>query len=217
MKLQVTGDHFSELHSERPGPWNNLLRFCIGIDQRTSGGAPAGVALHARADELSERIAMSPFMRQLRTLLIGTSFAALATTAAVAQTPAPVAPAPPMGQMQQAPAPADHLAPAVPTPGAGNVAPPNAPAARGVQMPAPTQQTLTAPTSPDPLVQKRNADAQANAEYRNAKKTSKAQYKEQVNNAKVNRQADKQAARNQLNADTQAGQGAHVPDDETKH
>ena len=61
------------------------------------------------------------------------------------------------------------------------------------------------------------AESQANAEYRSAKQTSKAQYKEQVNNAKVNRQADKQAARNQLNADTQAGQGPHVPDDESKH
>ena len=133
-------------------------------------------------------------MTQLRSLLIGSAIAALATTAAVAQTsnPPPNAPA-------------------------------TAPAARGVQMPAPApagtppRQTLTAPTPPDPLVQKRDADARANAEYRDAKKASKAQYEEQVKNAKINRAADRQGAANQLKMDSQAGNGTQVPDDETKH
>jgi len=63
----------------------------------------------------------------------------------------------------------------------------------------------------DPLVQKRNADAQANAEYRASKKASKAelkaadkeakaQYKQEVRNAKINKKADKQAAKDDLNA-----------------
>lgn len=84
-------------------------------------------------------------------------------------------------------------------------------------MPTPAQQDLAAPGPTDPLVQKRNADAQANAEYRQSKKVSKAQYKEQVSNAKMNRKADKQAASNQLKGDMQTGQGPQVPDDETKH
>jgi outer membrane biosynthesis protein TonB len=74
----------------------------------------------------------------------------------------------------------------------------------------PQPQNLTAPAPTDPLVQKRNADAQANAEYRASKKASKAelkaenkqakaQYKEQVRNAKVNRKADKDAAKAELN------------------
>ena len=98
-----------------------------------------------------------------------------------------------------------------------------APAAQGVQMPAPApagtppRQTLTAPTPPDPLVQKRDADARANAEYRDAKKASKAQYKEQVKNAKINRDADRRGAANQLKMDSQSGNGTQVPDDETKH
>ncbi|GAB7527458.1 hypothetical protein [Paraburkholderia sp. 2C] len=132
-------------------------------------------------------------MTQLRSLLIGSTIAALATTAAVAQT----SNTPPN-------------------------APATAPAAQGVQMPAPAgtpppRQTLTAPTPPDPLVQKRDADARANAEYRDAKKASKAQYQEQVNNAKNNRAADRQAAANQLKTDLQSGNGTQVPDDETKH
>jgi len=151
-------------------------------------------------------------MIPLRTLLIGGSLAALATTAAVAQTSTQPS--------TQAPASRPQLArngQMAPAAGASSVAPPSAPAAHGVQMPAPTQQTLTAPTSPDPLVQKRNADAQANAEYRSAKQASKAQYRQQVDNAKVNRQADQQAARNQLKTDMQAGHGPQTPDDETKH
>ncbi|CAB3753303.1 hypothetical protein [Paraburkholderia humisilvae] len=92
-------------------------------------------------------------MPQLRLLLIGSSVAALATTAAVAQISA------------QAPA-------------TQRSAPPTAPAAQGVQMPTPTrqaqaQQTLTAPAPHDPLAQKRNADAQANAGHGDPKKGTK--------------------------------------------
>jgi hypothetical protein len=137
-------------------------------------------------------------MTQLRSLLIGSAIAALATTAAVAQT-------------------------STTPPGTAPNAPATAPAAQGVQMPAPApagtppRQTLTAPTPPDPLVQKRDADARANAEYHDAKKASKAQYEEQVKNAKINRAADRQAAANQLKTDSQSGNGTQVPDDETKH
>jgi hypothetical protein len=139
-------------------------------------------------------------MNQLRTLLIGTALTtAMASTAAFAQTTTQPsadmsAQAPAVGQMTQALA--------------------AAPAAQGVQMPAPAPQNLTAPGSTDPLVQKRNADAQANAEYRAQKKLSKEQmkaqqkaakdsYKDQVRNAKTNQKADKAAASNELKAEMQ--------------
>ncbi len=76
----------------------------------------------------------------------------------------------------------------------------------GAQTPA--QRPVTqAPT--DPFVQRRNAKAQAAAEYRASKKASrqqkqatveeaKARYKEEVANAKINRKADKNAAMNEL-------------------
>jgi hypothetical protein len=93
-------------------------------------------------------------MTQLRSLLIGSSFAAFATTAAVAQTSMP-APAMQPGQAAQ------------------HMAPPTAPAAQGVQMPAPAPQAQSQQTlaPPDPLVQKRNADAG----YPDAKKAPKGQ------------------------------------------
>ncbi|WP_322105144.1 hypothetical protein [Paraburkholderia sp. J41] len=83
-------------------------------------------------------------------------------------------------------------------------APGQAPAAAGIAQPTPAPQTLTAPQSPDPLVQKRNANAQAsaeyksakksaNAEYKDAKKQAKSQYKSDVKDAKINRKADRQA------------------------
>ena len=73
--------------------------------------------------------------------------------------------------------------------------------------PAPRRSTASGST--DPLVQKRNANAKANAEYRASKKASKAelkdqqkdakaQYKEQVRNAKINQKADKQTANNEM-------------------
>jgi hypothetical protein len=86
----------------------------------------------------------------------------------------------------------------------------------------PPQQNLVAPGPTDPLVQKRNATAAANAEYSASKKASKedlkaqqnaskAQYKEQVRNAKINKKADKQAANNELKADAPDGaQGTNL-------
>jgi outer membrane biosynthesis protein TonB len=121
-------------------------------------------------------------MTRARNLLIATAVAALTATGAYAQTAQPMQPA-----MQPAQPQAMQAAPVTPQP-----------------------QNLTAPAPTDPLVQKRNADAQANAEYRASKKASKAelkaenkqakaQYKEQVRNAKVNRKADKDAAKAELN------------------
>jgi hypothetical protein len=89
-----------------------------------------------------------------------------------------------------------------------------APAAQGVQSVTPAPQRLTASGSTDPLVQKRDADAKANAEYSASKKASKAQlkeqqatakqkYKEQVRDAKVNKKADKQTANNEMKMDMQ--------------
>ena len=145
-------------------------------------------------------------MTQIRSLLIGTALTAIASTAAFAQTAAQPSPGVAgQAQMQmpaaQAQAQGGEMAPAAPT-------------AQRVQPVTPEPQRLVAPGSADPLVQKRNADAQANAEYRASKKTSKAQmkqeqkdakaqYKQDVKNAKVNKKAEKDAASNDLNVQLQ--------------
>jgi hypothetical protein len=121
-------------------------------------------------------------MKKIQTLLIGSAFAAIASSAAFAQTAQPADAGAQMSAQVQ---------------GAPGVTPP--------------PQNLVAPGSTDPLVQKRNANAQANAEYRASKKASKeqlkatnkeanAQYKEEVRNAKINQKADKQTAKDELNA-----------------
>lgn len=67
------------------------------------------------------------------------------------------------------------------------------------------------PESTDPFVVRRNADAEANAEYRASKQLSKraqraavseanSRYKEEVANARINRKADRDAANNALKA-----------------
>jgi hypothetical protein len=120
-------------------------------------------------------------MTRARILMIGSAIAAFTATGAFAQTMQPAQP--------------QAMQPMQPTQAAPVTPPP---------------QNLTAGAPTDPLVQKRNADAQANAEYRASKKASKAalkaenqqakaQYKEQVRNAKVNRKADKDAAKAELN------------------
>ncbi|SAL47035.1 hypothetical protein [Caballeronia telluris] len=122
-------------------------------------------------------------MNKIQTLLIGSALAAIASTSAFAQTaqPAPANGSQMSAQMQGAP---------------------------GV---TPPPQNVVAPASTDPLVQKRDATAKANAEYRASKKASKAelkatnkeakaQYKEEVRNAKINQKADKQTAKDELNA-----------------
>ncbi|SAL74348.1 hypothetical protein AWB74_04642 [Caballeronia arvi] len=130
-------------------------------------------------------------MTRARILLIGSAIATLAASGAYAQTttqPAPVQPQ----TMQPAPA-------QMPGQMAGQA--PVTPPPHNVVAPAPT----------DPLVQRRNANAEANAEYRASKKASKAelkaqnqqakaQYKEELQNAKINRKADKDAAKAELNA-----------------
>jgi hypothetical protein len=147
-------------------------------------------------------------MTQIRSLLIGTALTAFATTGAFAQTNAqPDANA--AGALTQ-----QQMAP-----GADN----GAPAAQGVQPVTPAPQRLIASGSTDPLVQKRNADAKANAEYSASKKASKqqlkdqqqaakAQYKEQVRDAKLNKKGDKQAANNEMKMDMQ-GQPTASQDD----
>ncbi|KXU85651.1 hypothetical protein CR51_39605 [Caballeronia megalochromosomata] len=121
-------------------------------------------------------------MTRTRILLIGSAIAALTASGAYAQTATPSAP------VQPEPMQAQTMQPATPP-----------------------QQNLVAPAPTDPLVQRRNANAQANAEYRASKKASKAelkaqnqqakaQYKEEVQNAKINRKADKDTAKAELNA-----------------
>jgi hypothetical protein len=67
---------------------------------------------------------------------------------------------------------------------------------------------LVEPAPSDPFVQKRNANAKANTEYRTSKQASKqelqatikdarAKYREEVDNAKINRKGDRNAATNE--------------------
>ncbi|MDR5834509.1 hypothetical protein [Caballeronia sp. LZ034LL] len=141
-------------------------------------------------------------MTQARNLLIGTAIATLAASSAFAQStqPAPMTPPPAQAQTMQ-PAPGQM----------SNQMPGNAMPAQVQQPATPAPQNLVAPAPTDPLVQRRNANAQANAEYRASKKASKAElkaqrqqakadYKEEVKNAKINRKADKDAAKAELNA-----------------
>lgn len=121
-------------------------------------------------------------MSQARKMLLGTAFVAMGLSAsAFAQTAQPAA-VDATGQISAQAAPA-----------------------------APAPQNLVAPAPTDPLVQKRNANAQASAEYKASKKASKqemkattkeakAQYKEQVRNAKINKKADNQTANDDLKA-----------------
>jgi|GEM_PF-506897 len=161
-------------------------------------------------------------MTQIRSLLIGTALSAFAATGAVAQTAQPAAGAQAQLQTQGA----AGVAPAtqglqVPPPSVQTMQPDVAPAAQGVQTPPPPSR-LTASGSPDPLVQKRDADAKANAEYRESKKASKAelkaqqkaakdQYRTQVRGAKLNRKADRETANNEMKMDMQ-GQAATQAD-----
>ncbi|MFM0326549.1 hypothetical protein [Caballeronia glebae] len=73
------------------------------------------------------------------------------------------------------------------------------------------QQRIVTPENADPFVARRNANAQANAEYRASRQSSKreqraavaeanARYKEEVANARINRKADRDAANNALKA-----------------
>jgi hypothetical protein len=146
-------------------------------------------------------------MTQIRSLLIGTALTAFAASGAFAQTNAQPD-AGNAGQQMMAPA-ADNA-----TPAAGGV--------------TPAPQRLTAPGSTDPLVQKRDADAKANAEYSASKKASKSQlkdqqaaaksqYKQQVKDAKVNRKADKQTANNQMKTDMQGQTPAQDDSSDQKH
>ncbi|TDV16152.1 hypothetical protein [Paraburkholderia caballeronis] len=109
-------------------------------------------------------------MIQIRKLLTGTALS-MFTAAAFAQTAAPAA--------------------------AGVDTPQAAPGV-GLQGATPAPQNLTAPSPTDPLVQKRNADAQASADYHQSKKAAKSQYKDHVKDAKTNRKADRQAANEEM-------------------
>jgi hypothetical protein len=76
---------------------------------------------------------------------------------------------------------------------------------------ASNQQRIVTPETADPFVARRNANAQANAEYRVSRQSSKreqraavaeanARYKEEIANARINRKADRDAANNALKA-----------------
>ncbi len=101
-------------------------------------------------------------MNTARILMIGSAIAAFSVTGisgAYAQTTQPMQPQTMQPQTMQ------------PTEGTPGV------------MPQP--QTMVAPAPTDPLVQKRNANAQANAEYSASKKASKGELKAQNQQAKA--------------------------------
>jgi len=122
-------------------------------------------------------------MTQICKLLIGTALTTLTATAAFAQTAAPAA-----GSLNPPAAPA----------AAGVDTPRETPDVAGLRTTAPAPQNLTAPGPTDPLAQKRDADAQANAEYRQQKKSAKSAYKGHVKEAKKLRKSDRQAANDQM-------------------
>jgi len=124
-------------------------------------------------------------MTPIRHLLIGTAMTTLCA-AAFAQTPAPAT-----GSPGQQPAPA----------AAGIDTPRQTPDIAGLrdEPPAPgSSHRLTAPGPTDPLVQKRDADARANAEYRQDKKAARSHYKSRVKSAKKSRKVDRKAANEQM-------------------
>jgi len=111
-------------------------------------------------------------MTQIRQLLIGTALTTL-TAAAFAQTPAPAA--------------------------NGVDSPRETPDVSGLRTTVPQDpRALTAPGLTDPLAQKREEDARANAEFRQQKKAAKSAYKGHVKDAKTLRKADRQAANDQM-------------------
>lgn len=123
-------------------------------------------------------------MTHIRKLLIGTALTTL-TAAAFAQTPAPA-----VGSTNpQAPA------------AAGIAMPRQTPDIAGLrdEPPAPQNpQHLSAPGPTDPLVQKRNEDAQANADYRQGKKSARSEYRSRMKDAKARRKAERSAAAGQM-------------------
>ena len=123
-------------------------------------------------------------MTQIRNLLLGTALTTLAATAAFAQTAAPA------GSPNTSPAPA----------AAGVDMPRETPDVAGLRTTAPPPQNLTAPGPTDPLAQKRDSNARANADYRQQKKAAKSAYKGQVKDAKTLRKADRRAANDQMKA-----------------
>jgi hypothetical protein len=166
-------------------------------DSAKAAGTPVAGLIHANSRNYSRGYAMT----QIRKLLTATAIAA--TAAAFAQ-----------GAFAQTATPAAGDAPTM----APATAPSQAPAAAGIAQPAPAPQNLTAPQPTDPLVQKRNANAAASAEYRSAKKSAnseykdakkqaKTQYKSEVKDAKINRKADRQANDSEMK-DQMSGQSA---------
>jgi hypothetical protein len=118
-------------------------------------------------------------MTPIRKLLIGTALTTL-SVAAFAQTPAPAA--------------------------AGVDTPRQTPDIAGLRdEPAATRepQRLTAPGPTDPLVQKRDANARANATYRQDKKSARSDYKSQVKSARAQRKSERNAANDQMKDEMQ--------------
>lgn len=148
-------------------------------------------------------------MNQIHKLLIGTALSAV-TAAALAQTPGLQAPQSQPGMGLQSP----QGAPGAPA-AAGVDTPRETPDVAGLRGTPPAPHNLTAPGPTDPLVQKRDEDARANAQYRQDKKSAKASYKSQVKSAKVLRKTDREAANDQMKAEMHGvpaqGPGAQQP------
>jgi hypothetical protein len=205
---------------------NKMVSLRIGAAAQTAfsngGAVEAGTPVATTPLELLQR---GYAMTQIRKLFTATATFATVATAAVfaqgafAQTAAQAGGEAPTMAPSAAPAMAPGAAPAqaaMPGQMSGQMAG-QAPAAAGVAQPA-------TPQSTDPLVQKRNANAAANAEYRSAKKSAnaeysdakkqaKSQYKSQVKDAKIIHKADRQAndsemkdQMNGMSAQQQSGQ-----------
>jgi len=86
----------------------------------------------------------------------------------------------------------------------GVEAPTQTPDVAGLRGTGPAPQPLTAPGPTDPLVQKRDEDARANADYRADAKSARSAYKGQVKHAKTDYKSQVKSARAQRKADRRA-------------
>jgi hypothetical protein len=151
----------------------------------------SALAGRPRPRERNERVQKEEsVMTQIRKLLIGTALTTLCA-AAFAQTGVqsnpPSAPSAPAAAGVDVPRQTPDIA-------GLRDEPPSPQDARH----APAPQPLAAPGPTDPLAQKRDEDARANAEYRQDKQSARTEYKGHVKSAKAQRKADRDAANDQM-------------------
>lgn len=138
-------------------------------------------------------------VRQIRRIMLGSTLAA-AAAAAFAQTSAQD-----IGRAPEAAIGAAAHGNAAMSAGVSGTANRGAGTGAGASLEPGASQRVVAPGPVDPLVQKRDADAAANAEYRDNKKALKQEYQSQLKAVKQQRKAAKREATDALKAQTGGG------------